>query len=42
MQGIIVVCKNNKNMYYIIYVVFSVQNVTKKKTLFYDENKYVG
>lgn len=30
MQGIIVVCKINKNMCYIKCVVFSVQVVTKK------------
>ena len=30
MQGIIVVCKINKKMYYLIYVVISIQNVTKK------------
>ena len=30
MQGIIVVCKINKNIYYIMYVVFSAQNITKK------------
>jgi len=30
MQEIIVVCKINKNMYYIVYVVVSAQNVTKK------------